>query len=208
MKKQIKLSKEKLKELAEALKNRKLKKRNKETEKQILPEENKFITPDLNSRPRFVINNLSLSNRKRSAQAIDNLNFSLPRSRSESGIALEKVSPVLKPAAKAQEGLEQISSSFALQKKSENQTMEKPYESEGQKYFSQSGEYKNINKMQSENLQIPTGVEKGMVHMGIEQATKRKSERFFDEKQEQKYSADIKPLEEVKKSEKKMYVSR
>ncbi|MBI2003945.1 hypothetical protein HYS72_00585 [Candidatus Pacearchaeota archaeon] len=75
---------------------------------------------------------------------------------------------------------------------------EKPYESENQKYFSQSSEYKTFDKIQNENLQTPSGFEKNMAHMGVEQSTKRKSERFFDEKQEQKYSADIKPLEEVK----------
>lgn len=120
----------------------------------------------------------------------------------ESGIVLEKISPVLKPVAKTQEGLEQISSSFLLQRKQENQDNEKPYESEKQKYSSQSGEYKTLNKIQTENLQNPTGVEKNMSHMGFEQSQKRKSERFFDEKQEQKYSADIKPLEEVKEKRK------
>lgn len=169
MKKPIKLSKEKLEKLAEALKNRKLKKINKKAEKQILPEENKFI---------------------------------------ESGIALEKISPVLKPVAKTQEGLEQISSSFLLQRKQENQTIEKPYESEKQKYFSQSGEYKTFDKIQTENLQTPSEMGREMVHMGIEQATKRKSERFFDEEQEKKYSAEFKSLEEIKKREKKMYVAR
>ncbi len=190
MKKQIKLSKEKLKKLAEALEKKKIKKISKEVRKQaVATEENKFITPD-------------------PARVIDNLNFSLPRSRSESGINFEKISPVLKPVAKAQEGLEQVASSFVLQKKSEDKSSEKPYEFGEQKYFSKSGEYKTIERIQTENLQNPTGVEKGMVHMGIEQATKRKSERFFDEEQEKKYSAEFKSLEEIKKREKKMYVAR
>lgn len=126
----------------------------------------------------------------------------------ESGINLEKISPVLKPAARAQERLEQKASSFVLQKKSEDKDNEKPYESEKQKYFSQSGEYKTLDKIQTENLQISAGVEKGMTHMGIEQSTKRKSERFFDEKQEQKYSAEINSLEKIREREKKMYTPR
>lgn len=182
MKKQIKLSKEKLEKLVEALK-----KKNKKTEKQEIIEE----------KTGNFFNHSSLGK----SQMKENKFI-------ESGIALEKISPVLKPVAKVQEGLEQISSLFLLQRKPENQTIEKPYESGEQKYFSQSGEYKTLGRIQSENLQTPTGVEKNMVHMGTEQATKRKSERFFDEEQEKKYSADIRPLEEVRKREKKMYTSR
>lgn len=127
----------------------------------------------------------------------------------EIGINLGKSSPVLKPVARAQEGLEQKASSFLLQRKPEDKENEKPYESEKQKYFSQSGEYKTIEKIQTENLQTPIGVEKGMIHMGIEQSQKRKSERFFDEEQEKKYSADIKSLEETKEKRRdKFYVPR
>ena len=175
-----KLNKEQLRRLAEALKNRKLKKINnlkviplqgtrtckqasKKTEKQILSDENKFV---------------------------------------EHGIVLEKISPVLKPVARTQEGLEQISSSFLLQKRQEDKGNEKPYGFSEQKYFSKSGEYKTIDKIQTENLQTPSDIGREVVHMGIEQATKRKSERFFDEEQEKKYSADIKPLEEVKEKRK------
>lgn len=127
----------------------------------------------------------------------------------EIGINLGKSSPVLKPVARAQEGLEQKASSFLLQRKPEDKENEKPYESEGQKYFSQSSEYKTLNKIQTENLQIPAGIEKEMAHMGIEQSQKRKSERFFEEKSEQKYSAELKPLEEVREKRKdKFYVPR
>lgn len=127
----------------------------------------------------------------------------------EAKISLEKISPVLKPVAKAPERLEQRASSFLLQKRQEkDEDNEKPYEFEKQKYFSQSGEYKTIDRIQTENLQTSTGVEKSMSHMGVEQSQKRKSERFFDDKSEQKYSADFKPLEEIKKREKKMYTSR
>mgnify|MGYP001612805304 FL=1 len=103
----------------------------------------------------------------------------------ETKINLEKTSPVLKPVAKTQEGLEQITSSFLLQK-SLGKT-EKPYESEKQGYFSQSSEYKTIDKIQTENLQTPAGVEKGIAHMGVVQSTKRKSQSFFDEKSEKEY---------------------
>ncbi|MBI2057240.1 hypothetical protein HYT91_03225 [Candidatus Pacearchaeota archaeon] len=137
------------------------------------------------------IKNLELkSKKKKPEKSIEENKFI------ERGINIEKISPVLKPAAKTQEGLEQITSSFLLRKNPEK--TEKPYESENQKYFSQSSEYKTFDKIQNENLQTPSGFEKNMAHMGVEQSTKRKSERFFDEKQEQKYSADIKPLEEVK----------
>lgn len=195
MRKFRKLNKEQLRKLAEALKKRNEKtekktENNKKAEEHKIMEKNKFI---------------------------------------EAGIVLEKISPVLKPAVRVQERLEQRASSFLLQKKSkENQTIEKPYEFEKQKYFSQSDEYKTLysssvkplliqdvsripelsDKTQTENLQNSTGIEKGMVHMGVEQATKRKQESFFDEKLEQKYSANITPLEEVKKREKKMYTSR
>lgn len=127
----------------------------------------------------------------------------------EVGISLEKISPVLKPVAKMQEGLEQISSSFLLQKRQEkNKDNEKSYESEKQKYSSQSGEYKALERIQPENLQTSAGIEKDMRHMGIEQSTKIKSERFFDEKQERKYSADIKPLDEIRNNKKKLYTPR
>lgn len=103
----------------------------------------------------------------------------------ETKINLEKTSPVLKPVAKTQEGLEQITSSFLLQK-SLGKT-EKPYGPEKQGYFSQSSEYKTIDKIQTENLQTPAGVEKGIAHMGVVQSTKRKSQSFFDEKSEKEY---------------------
>lgn len=103
----------------------------------------------------------------------------------EDGVNLEKTSPVLKPVAKTQEGLEQITSSFLLQK-SLGKT-EKPYESEKQGYFSQSSEYKTLDKIQTENLQSPAGVEKGITHMGVLQSTKRKSEKFFDDVPEKEY---------------------
>ena len=165
--KKVKLSKKELEKLAEAIKDAGLKTEIKKELKNIkLIEENKFITPDL-------------------ARVMDNLNFSLPRSRSETEINLEKTSPVLKPVAKTQEGLEQITSSFLLQK-SLGKT-EKPYESEKQGYFSQSSEYKTIDKIQTENLQTPAGVEKGITHMGVVQSTKRKSQSFFDEKSEKEY---------------------
>ncbi len=168
--KKIKLSKKELEKLAEALKNRKSKKINKKTEKQILSNEDKFI---------------------------------------ESGINLEKISPVLKPVAKQRERLEQVASSFALQKKSEDKSSEKPYEFGEQKYFSKSGEYKTIEKIQTENTLIQSEFDTGISHMGVKQATTRKSERFFEEKQEQKYSAELKTLEEIKKKDKeKFYVPR
>lgn len=125
----------------------------------------------------------------------------------ESEISLEKISPVLKPVAKQHERLEQVASSFVLQKKPEDKNNEKPYEFGEQKYFSKSEEYKTLDKIQ--NLQTPAEIEKGMSHMGVEQDTKRKPERFFEEKQGQKYSAEFKSLEEVKKKDKnKFYVPR
>ncbi len=105
----------------------------------------------------------------------------------EKNIKLEKISPVLKPAAKTQEGLEQITSSFLLQKKQEENSLKKPYESENQKYLSQSSEYKTLNKTQTENLQTPLGFEKNMAHMGVEQSTKKKSQNFFENTSEKEY---------------------
>ena len=78
----------------------------------------------------------------------------------EAGISLEKISPVLKPIAKTQERLEQISSSFLLQRKQENQTIEKPYELEKQKYSSQSGEYKNLEKFKLKTCKIQQELKK------------------------------------------------
>ena len=105
----------------------------------------------------------------------------------EKNIKLEKISPVLKPVAKTQEGLEQIPSSFLLQKKQEENSLKKPYESENQKYLSQSSEYKTLNKTQTENLQTPLGFEKNMAHMGVEQSTKKKSQNFFENTSEKEY---------------------
>ena len=102
----------------------------------------------------------------------------------EHGINLEKISPVLKPVAETP-ALENIASSFQLKKETEK--IEKPYEFGEQKYSSQSSEYKTLKKIQTENLQTPIGIEKNMTHMGIEQSTKRKSERFFEEKSEKEY---------------------
>ncbi|MEK6823451.1 MAG: hypothetical protein AABY06_00290 [Nanoarchaeota archaeon] len=182
MKKQIKLSKEELKRLAEALKNG-----NKKTEKTGLKKE---------------LEELAKTIKEKREQKTEENKFI------EAGISLEKISPVLKPIAKTQERLEQISSSFLLQRKQENQTIEKPYELEKQKYSSQSGEYKNLEKIQTENLQNPTGIEKGMIHMGFEQAQKRKSQSFFEDKSEQKYLVDVKSLEEVKEHKDRLYFIR
>ena len=144
--KKVKLSKEELEKLAEAVKDLELKdKDNQKTEKPEVIEENKFL---------------------------------------EKNIKLEKISPVLKPIAEAPV-LENIASSFQLKKETEKK--EKPYEFGEQKYFSQSDEYKTLNKIQSENLQVSTGIEKGMVHLGVEQSTKRKSQKFIDEKSEKEY---------------------
>ena len=103
----------------------------------------------------------------------------------EARISLDEISPVLKPVAKTQEGLEQITSSFLLQKNSEK--TEKPYESEKQKYSSQSSEYKTLEKNQTENLQTPLGFEKNMTHMGVKQSTQKKSQSFFDDAPEKEY---------------------
>ena len=144
--KKVKLSKEELEKLAEAVKDLELKdKDNQKTEKPEVIEENKFL---------------------------------------EKNIKLEKISPVLKPIAEAPV-LENIASSFQLKKETEKK--EKPYEFGEQKYFSQSDEYKTLNKIQSENLQVSIGIEKGMVHMGVEQSTKRNSQKFIDEKLEKEY---------------------
>src|SRR3989338_3458010 len=102
----------------------------------------------------------------------------------EKNIKLEKISPVLKPVAETP-ALENIASSFQLKKEIEK--TKKPYEFGEQKYSSQSDEYKTLNKIQSENLQVSTGIEKGIAHMGIEQSTKRKSQKFIDEKSEKEY---------------------
>ena len=102
----------------------------------------------------------------------------------EKGINLEKISPVLKPVAETP-ALENIASSFQLKKETEK--TEKPYEFGEQKYSSKSSEYKSLNKIQSENLQTPIGIEKNMTHMGIEQSTKIKSQKFIDEKSEKEY---------------------
>ena len=102
----------------------------------------------------------------------------------EHGINLEKISPVLKPVAETP-ALENIASSFQLKKETEK--IEKPYEFGEQKYSSQSSEYKTLKKIQTENLQTPAEIQKNMTHMGIEQSTKRKSERFFEEKSEKEY---------------------
>ncbi|MDP2672741.1 MAG: hypothetical protein Q8O84_02930 [Nanoarchaeota archaeon] len=102
----------------------------------------------------------------------------------ERNIKLEKISPVLKPVAEAPI-LENIASSFPLKKEIEK--TEKPYEFGEQKYSSQSSEYKTLNKIQNENLQTPARAEKGITHMGTEQSTKRKSERFFDDSSEKEY---------------------
>ena len=64
---------------------------------------------------------------------------------------------------------------------------EKPYEFGEQKYSSKSSEYKTFDKIQTENLQSPIGIEKGIAHMGIEQSTKRKSQKFIDDKSEKEY---------------------
>ena len=102
----------------------------------------------------------------------------------ESGISLEKISPVLKPVAETP-ALENIASSFQLKKETEK--TEKPYEFGEQKYSSKSSEYKTFDKIQTENLQSPIGIEKGIAHMGIEQSTKRKSQKFIDDKSEKEY---------------------
>ena len=144
--KKVKLSKEELEKLAEAVKDLELKdKDNQKTEKPEVIEENKFL---------------------------------------EKNIKLEKISPVLKPIAEAPV-LENIASSFQLKKEIEK--AEKPYEFGEQKYSSKSSEYKTFDKIQTENLQSPIGIEKGIAHMGIEQSTKRKSQKFIDDKSEKEY---------------------
>ena len=121
---------------------------------------------------------LKNKNSKKSEKPLDENKFI------EKGINLEKISPVLKPVAETPV-LENIASSFQLKKEIEKK--EKPYEFGEQKYSSQSSEYKTLKKIQTENLQTPIGIEKNMTHMGIEQSTKRKSERFFEEKSEKEY---------------------
>jgi len=123
---------------------------------------------------------LKNKNSKKSEKPLDENKFI------EKGINLEKISPVLKPVAETPV-LENIASSFQLKKETEK--TEKPYEFGEQKYSSQSSEYKTLKKTQIENLQTPAEIQKNMVHMGVEQSTKRKSERFFEEKSEKEYKS-------------------
>ena len=44
--------------------------------------------------------------------------------------------------------------------------------------------------------------------MGFEQAQKRKSQSFFEDKSEQKYLVDVKSLEEVKEHKDRLYFIR
>lgn len=124
--------------------------------------------------------NLELKNKnnKKSEKPVEENKFI------ERGINLEKISPVLKPVAETP-ALENIASSFQLKKEIEK--TEKPYEFGEQKYSSQSSEYKTLAKIQNENLLTPARAEKGITHMGTEQSTKRKSERFFDDSSEKEY---------------------